>query len=736
MLGFDGRLSRYFGPDSPANSMAMSAPDAQTSDLYFKGVVDSHVVEDLVAQQAPLGPRDEVRELVHGYVAGFNRYLGEDPDVECAGADWVRPMTEMDVYRRVYAVTTLMDQTAMFSSGIAASEPPVASQEALGQSDSQQAHAFAHDPFSGKSRPGSNGIALGGDITKSGGGINVANPHLKWTLDMRWAVGQLTIPGELDVAGASLIGVPLVVMGHTSSVSWSITMAQRARHHTLFELTLADDSPTTYIIDGKREEMQSRHVTIDVKRPDGSIEQVTRTQWYTKLGPVLGAGTVLELPPWSAASEAGPGRAFVVADVNARNMRMLNTLFAFNHAKTSSDVLDAIRQTQGVPWWSVLAADAQGQALFSQIQVVPNVPDDMLERCSTDLGRAYFAGGRYAILDGSRSDCGFQTDSDAIEPGIMGPGSDTAPRMPFTLTRDYAENSNDSHWVPSAGARISGMPSLLGDEGTERDLRTRGIITEIEQQKARAPYTRQILADAVLSNRSFSADLVLDESVALCRNLPQGKALSTEGASVDVQAACDVLEGFDHHMNIDSAGSLLFSRFWVRASRSSKAAEVSLWKVAFDPADPVNTPRTLDPSNPWIASALADTVQEFEADGIPLTAPIGDYQFVVRDGHRIPIGGGTDELAVINLIEASSEPNAEPDNGSGYMHVVSFDGGACPDAVTLLSYSQSSDALSPHHADQTELFSQQRWVTERFCESAIQASPELQVLKLSPPTEK
>jgi len=149
------------------------------------------------------------------------------------------------------------------------------------------------------------------------------------------------------------------------------------------------------------------------------------------------------------------------------------------------------------------------------------------------------------------------------------------------------------------------MPKLVGQEGTERGLRTRGLIAEIERQKTSASYTGQILADAMLSNRSYAADLVLDESVALCRNLPQGKATSTSGQSVDVQEACNVLAAWDHDMDSDSRGSLLFSSFWVGAFKGSEAAKVSLWKVPFDAADPVNTPRTLDTGNPFIAQALA-----------------------------------------------------------------------------------------------------------------------------------
>ncbi|MBC6451560.1 penicillin acylase family protein [Actinokineospora sp. HBU206404] len=39
-----------------------------------------------------------------------------------------------------------------------------------------------------------------------------------------------------------------------------------------------------------------------------------------------------------------------------------------------------------------------------------------------------------------------------------------------------------------------------------------------------------------------------------------------------------------------------------------------------------------------------------------------------------------------------------------------------PQAKTVMAYSQSSDPLSPHHNDQTELSSRKEWVTERFCD--------------------
>ena len=43
----------------------------------------------------------------------------------------------------------------------------------------------------------------------------------------------------------------------------------------------------------------------------------------------------------------------------------------------------------------------------------------------------------------------------------------------------------------------------------------------------------------------------------------------------------------------------------------------------------------------------------------------------------------------------------------------------------------STDPTSPYYADQTQLFSNKQWVPERFCESAIQADPQLTTVTVS-----
>ena len=74
-----------------------------------------HDREAAVGAAPPGGPRQEIRDGVRGYVAGYNRYLADTgvdnlPDPTCRGKPWVRPITEIDAYRRFYQLALLASQ--------------------------------------------------------------------------------------------------------------------------------------------------------------------------------------------------------------------------------------------------------------------------------------------------------------------------------------------------------------------------------------------------------------------------------------------------------------------------------------------------------------------------------------------------------------------------------------------------------------------------------------------------
>jgi acyl-homoserine-lactone acylase len=128
--------------------------------------------------------------------------------------------------------------------------------------------------------------------------------------------------------------------------------------------------------------------------------------------------------------------------------------------------------------------------------------------------------------------------------------------------------------------------------------------------------------------------------------------------------------------------------------------------------------------------ALADAVQFFTANDIPLTLTPGQAQ---RYG-AVPVPGCTEGEGCFDRIRTGgplSKQGRYPDvdTGSSFMMAVELTPTG-PHARTVLTYSLSADSTSPHHADQTRLFARGGWVTERFTEAEIKAAPGLTTTSL------
>lgn len=701
VVTLSGERSKYFGADGSPDGSLSSASTNMASDVFFTAINDSKVVERLAAAPAPSGPSAEVRDLSRGWAAGYNRYLreGKVTDPACKGAAWLRPITELDVYRRGYALA-MLGGSGMVTNQITEAAPPGA---VTAKAPSTAKAAEGARKLLANADMGSNAIAVGGDATANGRGLLLGNPHYPWHNGRRFWQMQQTIPGKLNVSGAALLGSPSVNIGHTSTFAWSHTVATGVPF-SLTELRLVPGNPTSYFVDGKIEKMTQRRVTVQVKQPDGSVKPVTKTQWRSRYGPIVTSVSSIGLP-WTT------WNAYALTDPNATNLRLANTSLALGKARTTDDAVRALKQTQGLPWVNTIAADSRGKALFAQIQVLPNVTNAFADRCNSLLGHITFRQAGLAILDGTRSSCAPGKAPGTLQPGILDPD-----RYPVLTRGDYVTNSNDSYWLSNPEKPLTGFDRIIGDEKADRSLRTRSGIVSVQDQLAESKFTRSDMQDLVFANRNHAGELAADGTVKMCREMGLGEP-------------CDVLAKWDRTANVDSRGALLFDRYWRKA-----LSAWDLWKTPFDASDAVNTPRDFNTGS-WAArKALLDAVDELKKSNIPLNAPLGDHQYVTRNGERIPIGGGTENLGILNKVEGTWTPGkgyTEITTGSSYIQVVSFDGDACPDTRTLLTYSQSTDPTSPHYADQTRLFSKKQWVTERFCSGEIDKAPGLKVVTLT-----
>lgn len=180
------------------------------------------MVAQLIGERPPYGPKQELRDLVRGYVAGYNRYLrdtGVDriTDPACRGAAWVRPITETDFYHHFYALVTMTGQSAQIDPIVAAQPPASQNPQAVrvpgDAAETITAALAANTPM------GSNSFAVGPERTANGRALLLGHPHFPWPDGRRLYQAQITVPGQLNVTGANPIGIPGAQMGYTEHVA-------------------------------------------------------------------------------------------------------------------------------------------------------------------------------------------------------------------------------------------------------------------------------------------------------------------------------------------------------------------------------------------------------------------------------------------------------------------------------------------------------------------------------------
>ncbi|KQV82800.1 hypothetical protein ASD15_31325 [Massilia sp. Root351] len=698
LLTVRGERSRYFGPDlhatKPKNGEYGAALDFidlrnEDSDFFFKGYLD---LEQLRAGYA--ASTQEVRDVLTGYVAGYNRYLRDRAatlPAACKGAAWVKPMSLDDMYLLIAEKALHATGEAFAGAIVAAAREPSAA-VVLAKT---MAPASRKIPMGMPAGVGSNGVAIGKDASANGRGLLLGNPHYPWNSADRFYQIHLTVPGKYDAMGASLGGMPAVVIGFNKDMAWTHTVT-KAVHFTTFKLDLdpADPTGTTYFYDGAPLKMTSRTVSVDSLQTDGTLASRQKTFYFSKQGAVIvmpDAGV-----DWTATT------AFVLGDANRNNTRLVQQWLAIGKASNVAAVKSSLNAIAGLPWVNTIAADRDGNTLYMDGSAVPHMgADKFLSDCMVLPALVGF--------DGARSECAWGQDPDTPA-GIFGGAN-----MPAQERQDYVANSNDAYWLSNArefltGPAPYGYSPLYGSTDVEQTLRTRIGFKQLESALTQERFLNtDDLQRLMFANRVHAAELVLPELLPAC--------LASNDRNLLL--ACAVLMIWDRKVDLDSRGAVLFREFWnVAAGIPDK------WAVPFDAADPVNTPRGLAAAaKPAMLDALRTAVAKLNAQGVPLYGRLGDYQNEIRNGKRYPLHGGIGDIdGSYNSINMDGELKAtgytNVNWGTSYVQVVGFDQ-AGPVAKGLLVYGQSVDPKSAHYADQLPLYGRKALFRLPFTDTQI-----------------
>jgi acyl-homoserine-lactone acylase len=749
--------SMYFGPHASID-FATGLPTSEDngnliSDFAYKALK----IRQLAESQYPQFSYNS-RALMEGFSAGYNQYLADiDAGTQtgepfCAGQPWVKPISGIDVASYIFSIA-LLPGAANFLDLIFYANPGDGEEylpRIVGPAPSTAQTAFVQDmnnkliarsatittPETNPRNLGSNGWGLGKDKTENGKGMVLGNPHFPHTGNLRFWQSHLTIPGQIDVMGGSLVGMPgLVNIGFNKDVAWTHTFST-AEHFVMYNLELVSGDRLQYLFDGSKMPITKETVSVLMNAGPAGMLVAEKDIYTTAKGPMV------EAPPALAPFGWDDGQAFFIQDANMANKDPLDHWLAMNRATNKDEFQQAFKNYDGVIFNNTMYADKEGNAFYIDDSTVPGFSDLVVDIIRTT-----------PAIVAAKAQAGF-----TILPGNTSVFSYDSPmpyeRAPKLERSDFVQNSNNSFWSTNLAAPLENFSPLYGPERGQLSLRTRMGLTLMDDAAGDdGKFSIEELETALLSNRAYLAELVLADLISQCELQGDTPVVVIATLSKDVSASCTTLKAWNGKQDNDSKGGALIREFAHQFDQNTMLTE------AFDYMSAATTPNKLNTDGSALI-ALAHGALNLEAAGFAVDASLGEVQFVEKSlpdgsasGVKLPWPGshnaeggfnvfsttlsGDDTLIpqhkyppVLDVVSGKATASGltsegyQVRSGSSWMMTVSFtDDG--PKAKGLLTYSESSNVLSPSFSDQSELYSTAKQLRPLlFTEAEIQASVE------------
>lgn len=363
----------------PAGALSeILGPSALDTDRFLRTLGVRRNAEKILANLAP-----ETRAALDAYARGVNAYLshrsGPLPlefiltgapspkpwqSVDSIGwqtmmawdlgANWTQELLRMRLAQRLN-----LDQINEFLAPYPG-EQPLATQDytalyrQLAGTTGHLAAVAAIAPPSYVDGMGSNNWVVGGKLSETGKPLLANDPHLGLSAPALWYFAHLSAPG-LNVIGATLPGIPSVVLGRNDRIAWGFTNTGPDVQDLYIERINPDNQRQYQTPDGWAE-FAIRKETIKVK----GQEDVTLEVRETRHGPVIsGALPIMEKAPLDAKKYVV---SFAWTALRSDDMT-LQAGMKFNRAQNWQQFLEGAKEFAS-PQQSMVFADVDGNVGF------------------------------------------------------------------------------------------------------------------------------------------------------------------------------------------------------------------------------------------------------------------------------------------------------------------------------------------------------------------------------------
>jgi len=205
----------------------------------------------------------------------------------------------------------------------------------------------------------SNEWVVAGSRTATGKPILANDPHLGIQAPILWYLARIVTP-EGSVKGATVPGLPGVLLGQNDSIAWGFTTANTDAQDLFIE-TVDPSDPSKYLTPDGSKPFETREETIRVK--DGAdVKLIVRA---TRHGPVLSDVSA------NLGDVAGAGKVAALAFTGLGDRdTTIEAAMRLNGARNWDDFLDAMRLFQ-TPTQNIVYADVSGDIGFFSPGLVP-----------------------------------------------------------------------------------------------------------------------------------------------------------------------------------------------------------------------------------------------------------------------------------------------------------------------------------------------------------------------------
>lgn len=205
----------------------------------------------------------------------------------------------------------------------------------------------------------SNEWVVSGARSKTGKPILANDPHLDLNIPILWYLAQITTP-EITISGATVPGAPHVLLGQNGHIAWGFTTTDSDVQDLFIETPFAGD-PGQYLTPDGPKFFKTERLTIKVKG-QAPVELIRRE---TRHGPVIShAIEDVDAVAWDneLVSLAWTGLS--------RRDRSAEAIYRLNLARNKQEFLDALRHYHS-PTQNIVYADREGTTGFVNAGRVP-----------------------------------------------------------------------------------------------------------------------------------------------------------------------------------------------------------------------------------------------------------------------------------------------------------------------------------------------------------------------------